>query len=530
MGEASESITADERRAWLAEAIRLLAAGCASEAAALAARLTKADPGGFHIWILLADCQAAVGDSAAEIAALEGALNAQPFRVPARVRLAKRLIATGELSAAAAQYQLVSEGKEPFAPKLLLRLSRLYRMLRQPEQEAAALTRFVAIRPDRARGHDRLAELHMMAGRSREAAPHVRRALEADPQKAKLWGLLATICEDMDELDEARAAWKKVLELDPSNLSADQRLADVGALRGVASPALRSGSAAAARLSVLGNCQAHVLARCLRRLNPDFHVASVSGAELVSSRRIQRVADGLDHVDAVIVQVNADPGLASLSPKALAARGLRTVRYPRVLFTGFHPDGLHAPPRARLRSLIGDWHSALMLAAFRLGLPPHRTAELFNAYVYGVLGYFDEYANAERFLGDKAREVGWDLSVEFEAWRGQGCFVHTPNHPCIGVMMSLARRVCRSLDLEFDSDAIAPPDPFDLAWPVYPEIAKRLGVEGALTFSTTLDGGQCFDLDGAIDWFYDIYRRAPAESLQFTRVDEIIRNLKAEGI
>ena len=209
---------------------------------------------------------------------------------------------------------------------------------------------------------------------------------------------------------------------------------------------------------------------------------------------------------------------------------MRTVCYPRVLFTGFHPDALHASPRARLRSLIGDWNSTLMLAGYRLGLPAHRTAELFNAYIYGVLGYFDEYANAERFLRDQGRQVGWELSAEFEEWRAQGCFVHTPNHPRIGVMMSLARGVCRSLGLEFDADAAAPPDPFDLSWPVYPEIGKRLGLEGALIFTTSLDGGQSFDLDGAIEWFYEIYARAPAESLQFTRVDEAIAILRAEGV
>ncbi len=530
MIETSEPITAALCAAWFEQAKQLLAAGHGAEAAALAAQLAKAAPRSFRIWILLADCQAALGDSAAEIAALEGALDLQPLRGSARDRLAKLLLSKGELAAAAAHYQWLSDAEEPVQPKRLLQLTALYHKLGCPELEAAAWTRLVAIKPDRARGHGRLAELHLMAGRSREAVPHVRRALQARPQKVKLWILLAEVCEDIGELDEAEAAWIKVAELDPRSLSAEQRLADVRMLKGAASAAVRSGSAAAARLSVLGNCQAHVLAQCLRRLNPDLDVISVNWFELASDQRLERVGDSLGQADAVIVQPNAIPRFASLSAKALAERGLRTVGYPRVVFTGFHPDALHVSPGARLRSLIGDWHSTLMLAGYRLGLPAHRTAGLFNAYIYGVLGYFEEYANAERYLRSEGRRVGWELSAEFDEWRGQGCFVHTPNHPRIGVMMSLARGVCRSLGLEFDAAATAPPDPFDLAWPVYPEIGKRLGVEGALTFTTSLDGGQRLGLDGAIDWFYEIYARAPAESLQLTRVEEVISILRAEGI
>ena len=507
-----------------------LAAGRAKEAAALAVQLAKAAPGYFYIWILLADCQAVLGDSTAEIAALEAALKVQPFRAGARARLAKLLVAGGELSAAVAHYQLLSEGEEPVQPKLLLQLTRLYRELDQPEQEAAAWSRFLAIEPNEARGHHRLAQLLMMAGRSLEAIPHARRALEAYPQNAKFWALFAAICEDTGQLDEAEGAWRRVLERHPGNPTAEQRLAEVEMLKGVAAPALRSGSAVAAGVKVLGNCQAVVLARCLRQLNPDLQVTSVNWSDLVSSRRIQYTADGLDHVDTVIVQPVSSPRLACLSPKALAARGLRTVCYPSILFSGFHPDALHARSRAGLRSLIGDWHSALVLAGYRLGLPPHRTAELFNAYIYGVLGYFDEFGKAEHFLGRRARQAGWDLSVEFEAWRSQGCFVHTPNHPRIGVMMSLARRVCRSLELEFDPDAVAPPDPFGSAWPVYPEIGKRLGVAGALAFTTIVDGGRCFDIEGAVGWFYDVYRRASPDALPLGRVDETIRILKAEGI
>ncbi len=527
--QASEPVTSAECSAWSKEARDLLAAGKPQQAAALASKLAAAVPSSFQFWLLLADCEAASGNRPAEIEALEGALAAQPHRGRARIRLARRLAATGELARAAAHLQrLVDDGAA--GPELLLQLASLYRELRRPEAEAEAWTRFVAIDPSDAKGRDRLAELHMMAGRSREALGHLARALEARPTKAKLWALQASLCEDLGELDEAELAWSKLLELNPNDLSAERRLAQVRMLRRPQAPAVRSGRTPAARLSLLGNCQAHVLAACLRQLNPDLQVTSVSWADLVSKESLARAAGALSQADAVVVQPVAAPRLEPLNPRALAARGLRILRYPPVLFTGFHPDAVHAPRRAGLRSIIGAWHSALILAAFELGLPPHRTAELFNAYVYGVLGYFDEYASSARFLTEKARQTGWDISTEIETWRREGCFVHTPNHPRIDIMMSLARRVCAGLELDFDAEATPPPDPFDLAWPLYPEIGKRLGLRGEMLFTTTLDGGRSFDLDEAIAWFYDAYCRAPAGSLRHRRADEIVALLKSEGV
>jgi tetratricopeptide (TPR) repeat protein len=526
--EPSEPIVSSAVDAWPEQIGDLLAAGCASEAAVLAAEVAKANPKSFHARVMLADCHRALGDAAAEIAAVEAAVSVKPHRCPIRIRLAKLLLAKGDPAGAVTHLQMVSDSDEHAEPKLLLQLAQLYQQLRRPEEEQAAWIRYVAINPSRARGHDRLAELLLMSGRSREAAPHARQALESNPKKAKYWGLLAAICEDLGELNEAEAAWAKVLELDPASLWAEQHLADLRMRKGLAAPAIASGSAAAFRLNVFGNCQAHVLARCLRQLNPDFHVASTSWAEMVSPQKIQRAADALGQADAVIMQRNLDPRMERLSPDALAARGIKALRFPTLAFTGFHPDALHVSPRAGMRSLIGDWHSTLILAGRQMGLPQRRTAELFNAYIYGVLGYFDEFAHARQFLLAKAWQAGWDSDLDIDAWRASGCFVHTPNHPRIGIMMDVARQVCRKLGVDFDADAAAPPDPFKLAWPVYPEIGKRLGVEGSLTFTT--DGDVAFEFEEAIGWYYDVYDQAPPESLRFERVDKTVAVLEAEGV
>ena len=447
-----------------------------------------------------------------------------PDAIDARLRLAQRLAAGGELVAAAEHYRVLSD----IDPDHLVQLARLHGELGDREQETAALTRLVAGRPGRIQAHRRLAELHAEAGRAGEAASHLKQVLQARPEKIKLWLRLAALCEQAEDWAGAEAAWTRVLVAFPGNVAAEERLANLRRLKAPAAPALRLRPAVAARLTVLGNCQAFVMARCLRTLNPDLQV--VAGGQPRTRGQIESLTGRLEDADALIAQPIAMRRLGTLSPRGRGGRPARTLAYPAVVFTGFHPDALHAPRRAGLKSLIGEWHSLLILAGHRQGLPPHRTAELFNAYVYGVLGYFDEYAKAERFLERKAAQVGWDLAAKIRRWRGESPFVHTPNHPHIEVMMSLARQVCRSLGLEFDPGASAPPDPFDSDWPVYPEIGKRLGVGGELRFVSGLTDRPCFDLEGAIRWFYEAYDRAPAALSAVPRVDEVVRILKAEGV
>ena len=170
------------------------------------------------------------------------------------------------------------------------------------------------------------------------------------------------------------------------------------------------------------------------------------------------------------------------------------------------------------------------MAAYRMGLPRARAEELFNAYVYGALGYFDEDAKAETFLQRAAKQIEWDFGAELQTWPRP--FVHTPTHPRIEVMMDIARGVCGRLGLETAPDAATPPDPFagSGAWPIYPEIGKRLGLAGEMTFVSPFEQGRALGLEEAIAWYFAAYAKVPAEVLAVPRVDKVIALLKAEGV
>lgn len=511
------------------EARALLARNEPGQAIAILASLRETNTGRW-LWMLLAECHKRLGDADAELMDLQQALAIQPDNVKVHVCIAGLMERRGDLSGAIEHYEWLSRA-DPTDTKLLMRLTHLAAQLGRFEQEAEVWRRLLALEPRNIRAHHRLSDLYWDAGRPLDAIPHLRRVLEGNPHKTKLWRRLGEALEEARDLSGAATAWSRVLEQWPADPEAAERVARVrlamaGRPRGATRPA------PAARLVVLGNCQAYVMAKCLRALNPGFEVTAVGWAELKSDAQVQRTADVLEGVDAVITQPNTNPRFGPLTTKSVGGRARRTLFFPAVNFTGFHPDVLFAPQRRRLPSLIGEWHSVLILAGYRLGLPPERTAELFNAYVYGALGYFDEYAKAEQFLFQRARQVGWEIAADLETWRGASPFVHTPNHPKVVVMMSLARRACASLDLEVDPAAGPPPDPLKRfgQWPIYPEVGKRMGLPGELVFVSSYKEGRAFALDEAIDWFYDAYANTSPEMLDFPRVEAIACALRAEGV
>ena len=331
--------------------------------------------------------------------------------------------------------------------------------------------------------------------------------------------------EEAGDFEAAEPLWRRVLDLRPDDMDAPERLALGRIIHGE----LAASPANAPRVLVLGNCQSYSISACLRALNPDLMVAALSWTELRTTVQVERLLAIAEGADAVLVQPVEVPRVQSLSADALAGRGVRCVQFPRIHFTGFHPDAVRMRGRA-LEGLIGPWHSALIMAGYRMGLPEDRTEALFNAYVYGALGYFDEYDKACTFQDAAFSALGWDPLPRPKA--GTRPFVHVPYHPRIEAMMELARSAGARLGIEIDRHASPPPDPLLRfgAWPVYPEIGKRLGLPGDVRFVPPGQSGGGMDLREAISRSYAAYARSPERLIPPPRVKHLIEILKAEGI
>jgi hypothetical protein len=241
------------------------------------------------------------------------------------------------------------------------------------------------------------------------------------------------------------------------------------------------------RIAIVGGCQVVGLATTAERMLPGAEVKAwhVGVHPKDSDEDLLALLPGFD---IVISQISDSDGHAPLGITRLRERRLPVVFLPSMVFTGFHPDITYIDKSGGLiRGLETDYHSIIVAAAFTLGLPENRVAELFNAYIFAELGYFDVFEAARKALFASFDEARFDLRPHFDHWMRQvGQFMYTINHPHILVLTVLCRLALVSAGC---LDATVPlPDGVTDAlgthfiWPIYPALARRIGLTGSTTF------------------------------------------------
>lgn len=282
------------------------------------------------------------------------------------------------------------------------------------------------------------------------------------------------------------------------------------------------------RIGVLANCQRLGFADCVAALLPGHEMRVVGIGQLDRTSDLAAIADDLAACDLLFTQNLTAEWLGPLAMARLMPRAARAVVFPSIAFTGFQPDSIVGPEQG----LMGVAHSALAMACHAEGLPPDRAVRLFNAFTYGALGYFDQHDISFRFMTREARALGYDFGALIR--EAPGVFMHTTNHPRIDVLMAVARAAVARAG-EPLRQAPLPHDRLeDIAlWPVYPEIAARLGVAGGLTFGA---GARRFELREMVERSYDTYRqmgdfvRPPAIARARALIRERILGLPPPGV
>lgn len=219
------------------------------------------------------------------------------------------------------------------------------------------------------------------------------------------------------------------------------------------------------------------MANCLAALCPEAEFDPVLADRVLVRGSQEATATELIGYDVVLTQRFDSPALGPLQTIQLRERAARLMLFPKIGFTGFHPDIVVVPGvrAGRLR----NYHSAIVAGAWAAGLPASRVPRLFNAYVFRRLGYFDEYQKARLFLRKLCQRCELRGEVLVSAWEREGLFMHTPNHPTIQALNEVARLLCAKLGLPAISNAELPPDSLApvCKLPVYPELARHLGIE-----------------------------------------------------
>jgi len=282
------------------------------------------------------------------------------------------------------------------------------------------------------------------------------------------------------------------------------------------------------KVAVLGNCQARSLAAALAHISPGIEATPIVWSTIPNEAAAETVRDSLGAYDLVLAQPYKR--FRALRPKIIARFAQRSALYPRFYFDGLHPDALLLGVEHGLGFQFGGWHSALAMAAFLRGVPAREAADLYNAYIYGALGYYDAYAAAEALQIDAGQELGIDLSAAFAGWRGQ-VFANTPSHPRLAVGLAIAERLAASLGLPIAPTGPFPADPLTggFIFPVYPEIGRRLGIEGGLVFRNA-GRDAAVGLEQMLSESFAAYGFAPAAIAALPRIAAASEILRREGV
>jgi hypothetical protein len=240
------------------------------------------------------------------------------------------------------------------------------------------------------------------------------------------------------------------------------------------------------RIAVLGGCQAHGYAHALMQLLPEAEVESFEAVVVRHHNQAEAVAAALAGYDLVFTQ-DLDPGFGPLGTAALQAALPRVQRIPLLAFGGYQPDLVYLMKDGQFfSSPLGVYHSAIIAAAFSLGVDEADVAQLFNRMVYQRLGYFEAFGKARALLLPMLATYGLEMAAEFDRWHARGCFMHTINHPKAFALAGLAHAATVQAGLVPATTPVAEPVFDHLAndtiWPVYPELAEALGVAGSLRF------------------------------------------------
>ena len=284
-----------------------------------------------------------------------------------------------------------------------------------------------------------------------------------------------------------------------------------------------------AEVVAFGNCQAEGIARCAAAtlgVKARFlHPSKVHYEPSLLTNALRRA-----RVVFATREINYPQALDCAA--AVGRSDLLVIPTPSIYYSGFHPDVVFpsSPEGARPELPMVNANSAILLAGWRDGLGVGDAISLFRDEVYEALGYYDFFAMANETLVQQCALDGIDVQPRIERWLEQGPFVYVPNHPTIEVLHDLAMMQLHRHQL-YDGTLPARALVEDrlarsMIWPVYPDIADRLGLPGDYIFRPKKKPGMPvadtmpMDLETFVERTYRCYRRNAPDLSLFLRLTD----------
>lgn len=296
-----------------------------------------------------------------------------------------------------------------------------------------------------------------------------------------------------------------------------------------AEAARRSSTRAKPRITVFSNCQGEIIASAIQAFT-GCRMPSVQAVGQVALDQpallVEPLRELARHHDIILMQ----PSLAEIVMPEVPDLADRIALFPNLTFSAFHPDICYVfrrPGAEHFHGPMGPYHSSIAYHAWRAGMSTQQTLDHYTNEVYEALRFHDYWQASARTLCAEGRAANLPLEGLLERWRAHGCFMHTHNHPMLPAVVDVARALLLRMGLEVP--AVEPADFLhdSLAsgpvWPVYPEIAARLGVTGSTTFKAS-NGNQdvrtsvrLFDLEAFVEESFAAFASVDPEQLRCDR-------------
>lgn len=288
------------------------------------------------------------------------------------------------------------------------------------------------------------------------------------------------------------------------------------------------------KVFVLGNCQVGGVADALRLLKPGIklerYVITHEGKSLVSDLK------GLcnQDFDVAIVHESVPVSLADKSG-IIEQLAPRVLKIPSLSFSAFHPDIVYAFHHNQVvkNGLNSDWNSRIILLSYLEGFSQQDTLSLFNSTVFDSMGYFTAWSSCASDLADSFARCQLDFSRWIRRVQRQGVFMYGINHPDQFALSEMAVQIAERIDnqpLEVVADLHKLTKDYlaHIVWPVYPEIAANLGLDGSYHWRV---GDDFANLEQFVEKCYWSWNKARIKSLSLNFIPtvstETVRTLQS---
>lgn len=261
------------------------------------------------------------------------------------------------------------------------------------------------------------------------------------------------------------------------------------------------------KILITGNCLRYSIASQLLQWVPDLKIVSL--ATPINDAEALRLKQALIDADVWISMGLSNEVLKDLINHKTPA--VKTLRIPTIGFAAFQPDICFLTTDETGKTAQPVFNSAIGAWAFCNQLSRSEAALLFNVKNFAALGYLDAWQSSVTYLRESFAQS--DLSNDFAAFfysvkrHGDGCFMHSFNHPTGFAIAELCRLICKRINVDVSDWAVLPDmnnPATQTQWPVYPEIARTLGLGSGgyhwKIYDQVLDG-----LNDYLDWQFSQY-------------------------